>query len=47
MTPANIEQLCAEHDCVDDMVAALEHKLQPVGTVRRGLTRAASVAMDS
>ena len=47
MTPAQVECLCAEHDGINEMVAALQKKLEPLRVVRRGLSRAASVAMEA
>lgn len=41
-----VECLCAEHDSMDGMIKALEGKLEPL-RARRGLSRAASVAMES
>lgn len=45
LTPAQVEQLCAENDTVADMVKALWHRCQPLEPVQ-GLSRAASVAMQ-
>ena len=46
LTPAVMEQLCAENDTVHDFCRALERKLEPRGPLPQGLSRAASVAVQ-
>jgi hypothetical protein len=45
LTPAQVEQLCAENDTIADMIAALKAKAHPPPS-NRGISRAASIAMQ-
>lgn len=46
MTPAMVEQLCAEHDTIQELIDALKKKMEPRSQPARGLSRAASAAME-